>query len=499
LTDAAALKREAWSRGLLGWKLLPHQYQLDEAINAAAARPEVSVYVMECARRFGKTTTLLKNFLEWGLRNKRWQMRWAATTAQSCREFVHPIMAELTADCPSDLRPQWRTKDGCYIFPSTGAQLYVRGTDSPRDRERLRGTRCDRGAIDEAGYVHEVEYILKSILLPQTLTCGGKIFLLSNAPKSPQHEFCAIADEAKLEGRYSKLTIDDNTHMTDAQRVQAERDSGGRESTTFRREYLCERVTDSNLAIVPEWREAKGFSVQEFSPTNDKLGIYHHRYRSLDHGLGKDLTACLWGYYNFPEARLYIEDERQINGPKMTTEGIAELVREVEAARPEYRSCHRSVADNNNPLLLADLGSTHGIHFTPVGEGSRVPGMEQSDYLAGRPKENLDAMVNQMRLFISGGRLVVHPRCQYLLLCLEGGLWEEKKRMWSHHKKLGHYDHLAALMYLIRALDEHSNPIPANLNVHRATHHVPDHIANPPRHDSSAWAEMITPHVPDWD
>lgn len=442
---------------------------------------DCSIFVAECARRYGKTTNVLKLFLEHGLRHRRHQMRFATSTVQSCRDIVIPIFDELTADCPRELKPIWNGMDGCWIFPSTGTRLYLRGLDDPRQRERLRGTALHLGAIDEAGYCQKLDYVLRSILLPQTITTRGRIILISNAPLTPTHEFCAIADRAELDGFYCKFTIDENTSLAPSQLAQIERDCGGRESTTFRREYLCERVAEDDVVVLPEWRHVASGAVWDFDAKRaaDPLDAYWHRYQSMDHGLGKDLTVPIFGFYHFREARLYIEHEDSIRGPKMTTAKVAELVRAVEKAHPEYAKPHRRIADNNNPLLLSDLGSTYGLHFVPVGEGTG---------LAGRPKENLDAMVNELRLFIAAGRLVVHPRCKMLIQCLKGALWEEQKgtrRQWAHHRELGHYDALAALMYLVRAIDVHTNPVPPRLGLDFNTHHINER-AVPAEHTRAA-------------
>lgn len=491
------LRRTAWERGVLGWKLLPHQYALDEQIDAAMSRPDVSVYCLKCARRQGKTTTLVKRCVEHGLRNRNHQIRWASPTAQAARDIVHPIVAWLTADCPKELRPQWLTTDGCYVFPSTGSRWYIRGTDNG-NAERLRGTACHLGVIDEAGFATDLDYVLKSILLPQTITCGGKILLASTPAKSPNHDFKLLCDEAELEGRLSKFTIDQNSSLSPAQVLQIEKDCGGRESTTFRREYLCEDVTESDAAIVPEWRDEWG--VEEFSLAGDRLGEYHHLYRCLDHGLGVDLSACLYGWYNFPEARLYIVDESHIAGPRMTTERLAAQIRETWARHFGKREPHRSPADNNNPLLIQDLGLMHGVHFVPVGEGTKRPGEAGPSYLGGRPKENLEAMVNELRVFVGQGRLRVHPRCKYLLKNLSAGIWDEKRKAFDRHPVFGHYDHLAALLYLVRALDTHTNPIPAVLNAQRATHHIREELLEPQRGPAHAgWAEFGGQSTRQWE
>ena len=63
---------------------------------------------------------------------------------------------------------------------------------------------------------------------------------------------------------------------------------------------------------------------------------------------------------------------------------------------------------------------------------------------------------------VADGRIVVHPRCTQLLGCLKYGVFNNKRSEFARSNVYGHYDHLAALIYLVRNLSTHSNPIPAD-------------------------------------
>jgi hypothetical protein len=68
---------------------------------------------------------------------------------------------------------------------------------------------------------------------------------------------------------------------------------------------------------------------------------------------------------------------------------------------------------------------------------------------------------------VAEGRIIVHPRCKQLAGCLEFGVWDEKRRKFERTETLGHFDALAALIYLVRNLDVHTNPIPRDYKFDR--------------------------------
>lgn len=166
-----------------------------------------------------------------------------------------------------------------------------------------------------------------------------------------------------------------------------------------------------------------------------------------------DKTATLFSRYLFREAKAYVEDELVLEKPDFTTERLAGLVK-LKIQTLGYKKIYRAVADNNNPILIADLNSIHGLNFYPT------------------LKDELEAQVNEMRLFVGAGRLIVHPRCKELIGCLKNGIWNEKRTAFDHSKNFGHFDALAALMYLIRNIDVSTNPIPPTFGMHTDTHAV---------------------------
>jgi hypothetical protein len=439
---------------------------------AAETRSNALKWVNNCSRRLGKSFKKCLQGIEVCLQIPEGQARLIAPTQKMLRNITLPIIRTIIRDAPADVRPVWKQIDSLWFFPSTRAELHVAGANNNHEDDS-RGVAAHWIGIDEAGFIDRLQYLVADVLMPQLLTTRqdtngqfGKLSLSSTPPPTPAHEFVDMAQAAQLVKAYSEYDIFQSGYspeIIELFRKEANGPAwkpGDPDSTTWLREYLCKFVVDKNLAIVPEWNDTY---IAEW-PRSDFFRFYH-LYNGMDLGVS-DFTVCLFGYYDFKAARLVIEDEVVMRGPQMTTPLLAAAIKarrtalwpKVEAdGTLLHRDIYRAVADNDNPLLLNDLAALHGVYFQPV------------------VKDSLHAMVNAIRILIGSGRLVVHPRCAHLTGCLRYGVWEDlKRRKWfnSGPDKFGHFDALAALMYLIRNLDEQTNPVPDTLGLNDATHFI---------------------------
>lgn len=358
-------------------------------------------------------------------------------------EFILPTFEAVLIDCPADLRPVYKSQKSKWIVPHTKSEIKLIGLDLKSNS--MRGNVIDLIILDEAGFMSHLDYLYKSVIIPATTHRPDcKILVFSTPPNTPAHEFLDLVQKAELEGGYTKLTIYDNP-MVDAvtiNRLMAE--SGGSTSTTWRREYLCEHVTDSNLAIIPEWKDSYIIDVER-----DVYYPFYHKYDGMDLGV-RDNTAAIFGYYEFLKARLIIEDEYIINGPELTTLILKSGIRKKELDLwGEHPLFVRRISDNNNPLLLQDLSIMHGLHFSPT------------------DKDKLEEMVNKVRLMVDKGQIIVNSRCKNLIGCLRYGVFDKNRDKFAQSKAFGHFDALAALVYLCRHIDKTTNPIPADFQVDR--------------------------------
>lgn len=350
--------------------------------------------------------------------------------------MVHPIFKDIFKTIRKNLRPRWNSQEGAYILPN-GSMIHVAGVNNGH-ADDLRGTAADLCVVDEAAFIDELSYLVDSVLMPQLLTVpGSKLLMASSSPVSPAHEFVDYINEAKIEGYYSNFDIHSGGYETELVEEFC-KEAGGKDSTTWLREYLNEILVDEEYAIIPESRGFKPGIVY------DEYRRYYQPYISMDIGT-KDLTVVLFAYYDFKRAKLCIEDEFVINGPQMTTPVISEGCKAIEKSLYSHHDSVRRVADNNNLLLLQDLGSLHQYHFAPTS------------------KDSLAAMVNEMRIWFQNNRVEISEKCVVLLESISFGFWNESRSDFGRSKTLGHFDAVAALMYLIRNIDQHTNPIPKRL------------------------------------
>lgn len=432
---------KAWEYGLLKHLLLPHSYKdYDFMWNCIEKSAQDHRFpkklVVHEARRTSKSYKFATVGIETCLRRANARVRYGASTAKSVRNFIRPIIEDLCKNAPGKYKPEWMTFDGCYRFYN-GSQLHVIGVNGGHEND-LRGPGTELYIMDEGAFVDNLSYVIDSVVMPQVISEGGFCMIGSSSPETPAHDFVEYIEEARQRGMYLANTI------YDAQYSQAQIDSfceeaGGPDSTTWKREYLNQIIVDESRAIIPEWNEKY---IQTVAP--DEFNKYYHRYESMDLGVVEDKTAVLFGYYDFKKARFILENEFTIKGPALTTEKLKDLLSEKEKETFGKVKPYRRISDNNNPMLIQDLGHIHGVHFNPT------------------DKDELHAMVNELRLFVKAGRLIVDPRCRETIGCLSTGIWDNLRRGFDRSKAYGHYDCLAALVYLIRNLDQYTNPIPAD-------------------------------------
>lgn len=464
--------RAVWKAGDLSWKLHSAQVYLDETYQLIQRQ----LFVGNCSRQWGKSFWAVTKAIETAIKIPKAQIRYGAAFQTDLVDFIIPAFDKILEDCPDDLKG--RKVGHYYVFPN-GSRIKLVGLD--KNPNGLRGNTLDLIIIDECGFVGNLDYIYKSIIIPATLHRPNcKIILISTPPSTPAHPFVDYVQKAEAQGSYVKLDIHTNPLISEDDIQRMAEEMGGRDSTTFRRECLCEFVTDSDLAIIPEWNDKW---IQDIE--RDEFYKYYHKYTGMDLGV-KDLTAMLYGYYDFKRAALVIEDEDEMSGPSMNTLLLVgaikkkekELWDNVENPR-DYNNTpvpFRRISDNNWPILVQDLSSIHSLTFIET------------------TKDNLEAMINEVRLMVQAGQLIIHSRCKKLIGCMRYGVWDTKKKAFARSTVYGHFDHLAALVYLVRNLAKNSNPIPSSHGFENHTAwmlHIRDQSKS--THNSREISKALTP------
>lgn len=439
-----ALVAQAWRYGILDWKFKPIQKRL----SAALASVKGKLFVAVIARQTGKTFWAASVAIEKALATRGARIKYGAAFQSELLEYIIPTFNRVLEDCPKDVRPQYKQQGTKFVFKN-GSEIKLVGLD--RHPDGLRGNVIDLIILDECGFIDNLDYLYKSVIVPTTRHRPNcKIILISTPPESPDHDFTEYALRAEAEGNYFLATIYDDETCKPETIEDLKKECGGEASTNWRREFLCQFVVDSDLAVIPEWTDATARALDR-----DEFYPYYHRYTAMDLGV-VDFTAILFAYYDFKKACLVVEDETQIRGPEMTTDKLALLIKQKEFENWGTSKVRLRIADNNNLLLLNDLSAMHAL-----------PVMATN-------KDELPAMINEVRMLVKQGRLIVHPKCKMLLGCLKYGIYNDSKikREFARSKVYGHYDHLAALVYLVRNLDQNTNPIPNNYGISARNHWI---------------------------
>jgi hypothetical protein len=441
------VQKELWKRGELSWLLYDYQRPVYKALRSAMERGDLK-FVLNISRRFGKSTILSLLAIEQALKKPKSQIRYAAPTGKELKKAIMPIMGIFFDTAPPEIKPKFNSQDMAYVFPN-GSMIHLAGVNAGHEDD-LRGTAADLIIVDEAAQIDNLEYLVQSVLMPQTLTTDAITIMASTPAVTQDHDFYTYYIDAEIGGWLAEYTVHDNTSLSKKKVKQIMEDCGGENSTTWKREYLAQWVQDANLDIIPEWDDKY---IKKWE--RDDLYYYYHKYVAMDIGV-VDKTAILYGFYDFPSATFYVQSEDSMEGHELTTDKIAKAVTIKERDLWESQTPYRRVSDNNNLILLQDLSHIHGMFFKATN------------------KDSLDAMVNEVRMFVKSGRLIVDPSCKQLIGCLRHGIWKKSKtkREFGRSKTLGHMDALAALVYLIRNLDVNENPIPAELGINKYDSHI---------------------------
>lgn len=463
-SDAKALIGEAavselarhalWRQGDLSWmyhrgRAPAHngQVKLDAMIADAYARG-VRRFVANIGRRFGKSHYFVLRAAQKCLRKPRSRIPYAASTGVSLMQFILPIAREIGDTAPADLRPE--LVDFEWRFHNESVVVF-QGCEDMAKANRLRGPAADEAVVDEAAFIPVLMYVVRSVLNYQLGTTDGMMLVGSTPPETPAHPFTALAAEAQARGAYMHATIHDSPFVTKAAAAKLCEEAGGVASSAWRREALAEFVVDETRALVPE------FSQHETEIVVDDYArpFEYDRYTVSDIGF-VDLSATLFASYDFPNAILYVENEHFVE--RATSKGITTAQQRVEAETwpdPLGPFAHHEVWTDAPSITRADLQEIGGRYHRQV-----------------NTKEPEEA-VNQLRVNIAK-RIRINKRCTHLIAHLRHGIWNEQRTSFARSEGLGHFDGVAALMYLWRHIDRNHNPATPFIQS-QVTHFVPAH------------------------
>lgn len=427
-----------WRKGKITDFLLDsNQKLLRDQIKNKKRRTHVAVF----SRQMGKSYGALAIAVEELLSRKNITICYVAPRLKQGKKIVKNNLDEILKSCPHDMKPKFDRDSSSYVFPSTKSKLELYGFNA-EEIESARGPKAHMIIVDECGFMNDLKYGLRSVLYPKLNTTRGPMILVSTLPKSQGHEYWDLVKKAEFDEVLIKKNIYDCPRYTPEDIDTFAEEVGGYESVDFKREYLNIMITDEDHAVIPEaTEETLSRIVKEYMRPS-----YFDPYVSMDIGV-KDLTGVLYAYYDFLTSKIIIEDEATFRGRSFTTANLATSIKKTEESLWGLKKPYLRIADNNNLILLNDLGIDYGISFIPTA------------------KDNKHAWLNQIRILIAEERIVINPRCKQLIFHLKNATWNKNKTEYERSLDGGHYDLIDALAYLIRNIAYTRNPYPKGYGI----------------------------------
>jgi hypothetical protein len=432
ITPAEA-RRLIWESGNISEFLLDaNQKEIYEHYTKSPRKTLIAVF----SRQMGKTFSLVTIAVEKCLKSPNATVIYISPRLNQGKKIIRATLLEILKTCPQDMQPEYKTQESCYLFPN-GARLELGGFNAG-EIESQRGGKAVLVIVDECGFMDELKYGLRSVLYPKLNTTKGKMLLCSTLPKSAEHEYWELVKKAEFDGTLIKKDIFSCPRYTRTDVDGFAEEVGGYDSVDFKREYLNIMITDQESAVVPEATEEKMKLIIGEQPRP----AFFDCYVAMDIGF-KDFTAIIFGYYDFLQNKVVIEDEYVVKGNKVTTRslhaGISEKESELWLAKPYLR-----YADNNNLILLNELSQEpYNLVFIPTA------------------KDNKEAAISKLRLLVQNESILISPKCKYLIDHLKYATWNTKRTGFDRDTQHGHFDTLDALIYFVRNVQYNKNPYPS--------------------------------------
>lgn len=441
---------ELWRRGdIIDILLKGRQKDIYSLYLANRLNEETTETFALCTRRGGKSFTAFTIAAAECISKKNYKVMYLSTTTEQVREIVGQISESVLETCPLDMKPEWKSKESKFIFPN-GSEIRVKGLDKVGG-SAIRGVKADLVIFDEACFMQDLKYIVEAIVSPMIVAENGHILYASTPPDTPGHESIGIIAKCEKDGALIRYTIDDTVGIlyNEKQIESFAKTAGGRSSTVFLREYMAEVVVETSRAIIPSFSaEAQKECIDTvvFPAEREDIPFFPDTYVSMDLGF-RDLTVALFGYWDYPNARLVIQDELVWKDKAATTSNIAN---DIKAKEKELwgRQAERRICDND-PRFIQDIKVEHGLRFFKTA------------------KDNKEAQVNLLNIMVNDRLVRIDPKCKTLIAHMKYGIWKENRKEFERTKELYHCDAVDALIYMMRNIRRHKNPIP---RIYRSPH-----------------------------
>lgn len=164
--------------------------------------------------------------------------------------ITKPIHRAIFETCPDELKPRHEAKFNLYEFPN-GSLMWMLAADMNKS-DSSRGKSCHFGVFDEEGFAKDPEPLIKSVMTPAIMHSDGMLLHISTPAETPSHPFCQRMRAMEGQPNFMQYTLYDNPLLSKSFIEECEKEMGGAHTTAFRREYLCQIVTEEMKAVLPE-------------------------------------------------------------------------------------------------------------------------------------------------------------------------------------------------------------------------------------------------------
>lgn len=491
------LQDECWRQGKLRWKLHAHQQQIYDKYRAwektrqndfTAPVPNryPRIFCIAKSGRYGGSTLSLVIKTEDCIRNPGQHHRISSAFQKNINQIVSDVSRYVFEGAPEDVAPVYKGSHGpegaAFYFPN-GSVLRLLGLDLHPNGSR--GQESDGDIVTEAGFVGKLFYVVKNVVYRQyQQRPWASMILETSAPDQIDTDWERIfLPDAIARQAAAFATIEDNPLLSRYEKDEFIAAMGGRGHPDCEREYFNVIAVNPASRVVPEFDESR--HVQDWPQPRNA-----HCYTSADPGT-RDLFGLLWGYWDFGRAALYIQQDWA--EPNALTRDVAAVIRATEqvlwgavdpagdardrftlreARKPVAGASDVELVDRWHPQTGAPPGTLTWFdgRMLRANPYQRVSDIElrlcadlsaeyKLDFQAIR-KDSLEAMLASFRDALSNGKIVIHPRCVKLIAHLKAARWNKNRTDYERTTAHGHYDLLAAAVYMWRLVsgNRHMNP-----------------------------------------
>lgn len=225
--------------------------------------------------------------------------------------------------------------------------------------------------------------------------------------------------------------------------------------------HNCELIKSATTSVLPEFtKELEKEVIKEWPKPP-----FYDAYVSMDLG-GIDLTALLFGYYDFRNDKIIIEDEIEFDFSKQDKH-LKLLVEEIKKKEADLWTNILTNEVRKPYLRVSD------INIIATNEISKIS--HNQIYFKNTAKDDKESAINNVRILLSHKKIIINPRCVNLIRHLRNVRWasEKNKSTFGRSPDNGHYDFVDALIYFVRNVEFRKNPFPKNydLNLRRDDAH----------------------------